>query len=80
MLLVLPTKDVSLPNVVGLNKEKAKEVIRDAGLKFKISGEEYNTDVEKDSVIYQNPTYLEKYDNVKKGSTVEVVISKGAER
>ena len=49
-------------------------------MKFEIKSEEYNAEVEKDCIISQDPTYTEKYNNVKEGSTVKVVISKGAEK
>ena len=79
-LNVTNPKEVSLPNVVGLSKEEAKKTIEDLKLKFEIESEEYNAEVEKDCIISQDPTYTEKYNNVKEGSTVKVVISKGAEK
>lgn len=79
-LNVTNPKEVSLPNVVGLSKEQAQKTIEDLKLKFEIESEEYNAEVEKDCIISQDPTYTEKYNNVKEGSTVKVVISKGAEK
>ena len=79
-LNVTNPKEVSLPNVVGLSKEEAQKTIEDLKLKFEIKSEEYNAEVEKDYIISQDPTYTEKYNNVKEGSTVKVVISKGAEK
>ena len=79
-LNVTNPKEVSLPNVVGLSKEEAQKTIEDLKLKFEIKSEEYNAEVEKDCIISQDPTYTEKYNNVKEGSTVKVVISKGAEK
>ena len=79
-LNVTNPKEVSLPNVVGLSKEQAQKAIEDLKLKFEIESEEYNAEVEKDCIISQDPTYTEKYNNVKEGSTVKVVISKGAEK
>ena len=79
-LNVTNPKEVSLPNVVGLSKEEAQKTIEDLKLKFEIESEEYNAEVEKDCIISQDPTYTEKYNNVKEGSTVKVVISKGAEK
>ena len=79
-LNVTNPKEVSLPNVVGLSKEQAQKAIEDLKLKFEIESEEYNAEVEKDCIISQEPTYTEKYNNVKEGSTVKVVISKGAEK
>ena len=79
-LNVTNPKEVSLPNVVGLSKEQAQKTIEDLKLKFEIESEEYNAEVEKDCIISQDPTYTEKYNNVKEGSIVKVVISKGAEK
>lgn len=73
-------KEVELPNIVGLSKEEAEEKVTDAKLKFEISSEEYNTEVEENYVISQDPTYIEKFNKVKEGSVVKVVISKGTEK
>ena len=72
--------EVEMPNVVGLSKEEAQKEIEDAGLKFEISSEEYNKDVPEGYVISQDPAYMENYNNVKEGSIVSVVISKGQEK
>ena len=72
--------EVKMPNVVGLSKEEAQKEIEEAGLKFEISSEEYNKDVPEGFVISQDPAYMENYNNVKEGSTVSVVISKGQEK
>ena len=73
-------KEVDLPNVVGLTKEEAQKKVEDLKLKFEIESEEYNAEVEENHIISQDPTYTEKYNNVKEGSTVKVVVSKGAEK
>lgn len=73
-------KEVELPNVVGLTQEEAKQKVEEAKLKFEVSSEEYNTTVEKGYIISQDPAYVEKYNNVKQGSTVSVVVSKGTEK
>ena len=72
--------EVEMPNVVGLSKDEAKQEIENAKLKFEIEKEEYNKDVPEGFVISQNPLYMEKYNKVKQGSTVSVVISKGLEK
>ena len=71
--------EVAMPNVVGLTREEAQKQIEDANLVFEVSSEEYNKDVEAGHVISQDPSYMEGYNNVKEGSTVSVVISKGQE-
>lgn len=73
-------KEVELPNVIGLSREEAEQKIVDAKLKFEVSSEEYNTEVEENHVISQDPIYMENYNKVKEGSTVNVVISKGTEK
>ena len=65
--------EVAMPNVVGLSKENVK-------LKFEIEKEEYNKDVPEGFIISQDPTYMEKFNKVKQGSTVKVVVSKGEEK
>ena len=72
--------EVEMPNVVGLSKEEAQKEIEEAGLQFEVSSEEYNKDVPEGYVVSQDPSYMENYNNVKKGSTVSVVISKGQEK
>lgn len=72
--------EVELPNVVGLAKEEAQKEVENAKLKFEVEKEEYNKDVPEGFVISQDPFYMEKYNKVKQGSTVKVVISKGQEK
>ncbi len=77
---VINPPEVSMPNVVGLSQDEAKQEIEDAKLKFEVDKEEYNKDVPEGYVISQNPSYVENYNKVKQGSTVKVVISKGQEK
>ena len=72
--------EVEMPNIVGLSKEEAQAQIESAKLKFEVDKEEYNKDVPEGYVISQDPTYIEKYNKVKQGSTVKVIISKGQEK
>ena len=72
--------EVSMPDVVGLSKEEAKTEIENAKLKFEVEKEEYNKEVPEGYVISQNPPYGERFNKVKEGSTVQVVISKGQEK
>lgn len=73
-------KEVAIPNLVGLTKEEARQKAEEAKLIFEIESEEYNTEVEENHIISQDPQYIEKYNNVKEGSTIKVVISKGTEK
>ncbi len=72
--------EVEMPNVVGLSKEEAQKEIEAAKLKFEVEKEEYNKEVPEGYVISQDPTYMERFNKVKEGSTVSVVISKGQEK
>ena len=71
--------EVELPDVVGMSKEEAQKTVEDLKLVFEVSSEEYNKDVPEGYVISQDPTFIADY-NVKEGSTVKVVISKGQEK
>lgn len=72
--------EVEMPNVVGLSKEEAQQEVENAKLIFEVEKEEYNKDVPENFVISQDPTYMERFNKVKQGSTVKVVISKGQEK
>ena len=72
--------EVSMPNVVGKTKEEAQKAIEEAKLVYEVEKEEYSKDVEEGKVISQDPTYMERFNKVKQGSTVKVVISKGQEK
>ncbi len=72
--------EVAMPNVVGLTKEEAQKLIEEAKLVFEIDKEEYDKDVEEGHIISQDPTYMERFNKVKQGSTVKVVVSKGQEK
>lgn len=64
---------VIVPDVTGLSLEKAKELIKKAGLTFEIIEEESET-YEKGKVIRQSPS---PGDNAKKGDKVLLVVSSG---
>ena len=73
-------KEVLLPNLVGLSKEEAKSEAENAKLVYKEAEEgEYSSEVPEGYVISQDPQYVENY-NVKEGSEITVVISKGTEK
>lgn len=72
--------EVPMPNVIGLSKEEAQKDIEEAKLVFEVEKEEYDKEVPEGYVISQEPKYMEKYNKVKQGSTVKVVISKGQEK
>ncbi len=72
--------EVSMPKVVGLSREEAQKAVEEAKLKFEVEKEEYDKDVPEGYVISQDPAYMERFNKVKQGSTVKVVISKGQEK
>jgi serine/threonine-protein kinase len=66
---------VKVPDVRGLQEDKAKEMIEAEGLKFSVKSRIFNSEFEEGDVISQseNPG-----DTVKKGYPIEVVVSKGS--
>lgn len=72
-------EEVELPNLVGMSKEEAQKEAENLKLKFEIKEEEFNKEVPEGFIISQDPKYIEKY-NVKEGSTITVVVSKGQEK
>ena len=72
--------EVEMPNVVGMSREEAQKEIEATKLKFEVEKEEYDAEVPEGFVISQNPKYMERFNKVKEGSTVKVVISKGQEK
>ena len=80
VLNVTNPAEVEMPNVVGLSKEEAQKEIENAKLVFEVEKEEYNKEVPEGHVISQDPTYMERFNKVKEGSTISVIISKGQEK
>ncbi len=71
-------KEVTLPNLVGISKEEAEQMANELGIKLEVSSEEYNSEYAEGYIISQDPLYSDNY-NVKMGSTVKIVVSKGIE-
>lgn len=69
------TKEIPVPDLVGKTEEAAREEVEDLGLKFKVGREVYDSNFDKGIVTSQKPTAEDK---VKKGYTIEVIISKGS--
>jgi eukaryotic-like serine/threonine-protein kinase len=67
----------STPGVINLSRVDAQAKIEDAGLELSVAGREFSETVTRGSVIETDPGAGSR---VVKGDTVEVVISKGAER
>ena len=80
MKIITLFNKVELPNVVGLTKENAQQLVEQAGLRYFIEGEEYSNEIEKDHIISQESTDTKKHNNkVEKGSGVKVKVSLGTE-
>lgn len=72
--------EVEMPNVVGLSKEEAQKEVEAAKLVFEVEKEEYNKEVPEGFIISQDPLYMERFNKVKEGSIVSVIVSKGQEK
>ena len=79
-LKVTNPKEVDVPDVVNLTKEEAEQKIKDAKLVFEVESEEYNTEIEENHIISQDPKHMDNFNKVKEGTTIKVVISKGTEK
>ncbi|HET7629335.1 MAG TPA: Stk1 family PASTA domain-containing Ser/Thr kinase [Bacillales bacterium] len=73
---LLYVEDVKVPKVVGMNIEKARELIKEKQLKVDTE-KVYSTEYEKDEVTKQNPA---SGTMLKKGRTVHLFVSKGPEK
>lgn len=71
-------KEVLLPNLVGISEDDAKKTMEELGLVLEVDSEEFNSDYAEGYIISQDPLYADNY-NVKMGTTVKVVVSKGIE-
>jgi serine/threonine-protein kinase len=69
-------EDVLIPNVVGLTKEEAQKIVEESKLKFEITEETYDTEIEEGKVISQTPEYKVNY-KIKEKNTISVVVSLG---
>ncbi len=74
MPLIIRGGEVNTPNVIGINKEKAFELIEDSGLTPVIETTRYDEKYGKDKVIFQKP---EANKLVKSGRRVYITISGG---
>ena len=71
-------KEVAIPDLRGKTAEEAEAILTQNGILIEYADEEYNKEVEAGKIISQEPPYKQNY-NIKEGSTIKVVISKGAE-
>jgi len=71
-------KEVLLPNLEGISRQEAENLIKERNLVVGEVKEEYNGDFAEGYVISQEPRFQENY-NVKEGTTVNFVVSLGIE-
>ncbi|MDD5600990.1 MAG: PASTA domain-containing protein, partial [Actinomycetota bacterium] len=67
---------VSVPYIENIPIENADKILSPSGLKLKITGETYDSEIPEGFIISQNP---EPGENISAGSEIEVTVSKGPE-
>ncbi|MCC0672403.1 Stk1 family PASTA domain-containing Ser/Thr kinase [Clostridioides sp. ES-S-0145-01] len=70
------SKDLTVPNLVNMTLEEAQSAVEKEGLSLSVKSEEYSSEVDKNCIISQTPEGGST--NIKKGDTINVVVSKGA--
>lgn len=68
-------KEVEVPNVEGRNLDEAMKIIVDQNLEFEIEERVYNSEIEKDHIISQNPKAGK---TIKENQVVKVIVSDGS--
>ena len=71
-------KEVTLPNLTNLSLEQAQAKADELKIKLEVQEEKYDPEIPLGQIISQEPPYQENY-NIKEGSTVKVIVSKGQE-
>jgi serine/threonine-protein kinase len=74
-LLIKSEDAVVVPELTGKDAIYALEVLTDLGLNIKVKAFEYNADIPKNHVVFQDP---EAGSEIKKGRDVRLVLSKGS--
>jgi len=75
LTMIIKSEDtVVVPDLAGKNVVYALELLTDLGLNTKVEGSEYNTEIPKNNIIFQEP---EPGSEIKKGRDVRIIISKG---
>ncbi|CDS85153.1 Putative serine/threonine-protein kinase and phosphatase [Clostridioides difficile] len=69
-------KSLTVPNLVNMTLEEAQSAVEKEGLYLSVKSEEYNSEVDENCIISQTPEGGST--NVKKGDTINVVVSKGS--
>jgi serine/threonine-protein kinase len=75
LTLMIKSEDaVVIPQVTGKDVIYALEILSDLGLNTKVKGSEYNDNIPKNHIIFQDP---EPGSEIKKGRDVKIILSKG---
>ncbi|HBF5455955.1 TPA: PASTA domain-containing Ser/Thr kinase PrkC [Clostridioides difficile] len=69
-------RSLTVPNLVNMTLEEAQSAVEKEGLYLSVKSEEYNSEVDENCIISQTPEGGST--NVKKGDTINVVVSKGS--
>lgn len=68
---------ISMPDLLGMDYEDAKELLEESGLKLGKVTKEYSSEYEKNQVMEQS---VDAEENVEEGTKINLVISKGPEK
>ena len=71
-------KEVALPNLAHLSLEQAQTKANELKIKLEVQEEKYDPEIPLGQIISQEPPYQANY-NIKEGSTVKIIVSKGQE-
>ncbi len=71
-------KEVALPDLTKMTIEQAQAKANELKIKLEVQEEKYDPEIPLGQIISQEPPYQENY-NIKEGSTVKVIVSKGQE-
>lgn len=75
---LLRVKEVQIPNLVGMTKEEAENLVKEYNLHLEVTSEEFDDEVPLGYIISQDPTYVENF-KIKEKTTMKVIVSKGQE-
>jgi beta-lactam-binding protein with PASTA domain len=76
MWLAMERDTVQLPRVIGLNADRALDLLREQGLRPRITGREHSDHAVKDTVLHQRPA---SGSWVLKDSEVRLIVSRGSD-
>jgi serine/threonine-protein kinase len=77
MRFAIRGKEVEVPKLVGKTKEEAEQILRNGGLKLKITSSRFSSDIAEGKILLQDPSAGTR---LKTDRTVKVLVSLGAQR